>query len=204
MTTISIKITDKRAIAQLSELENRLDDTTPLFRAISETLATETEWNFQNQGRPRWLPLADSTKKQRLRRNNGSSLLAILQDSGLLAASITPSYGPNFALIGSNLPYAPAHQLSATIHHPARASTTRLATRKDGTLKRQRSNRNLAVFAKRGQDAKEIQGQTKAYDVTIPARPYLPFFGEGSSARLQPEAEQSVLQTISQWFNGWV
>lgn len=196
MATINIQIENRKALSMLSKIEQQMEDTTPLFKSISETLANETEWNFQQQGRPRWLPLADSTKAKRLRNNNGSNMLMILQESGLLAASITPAYGPSWAAVGSNLPYAPVHQLGGTIHHPERTSITRLAENKNGALKRQRSNSNLAVFARRDHKAREMPSQTKAYDVEIPARPYLPFFGKGQSARLQPEAEQSVLQTI--------
>lgn len=205
MATVNITIDNRLALEKLGRLEEKLEDTTPLFLAIAEVLEVETEWNFLSQGRPRWVPLAESTKKSRLKQNKYEgrmSMLAILQASGILRRNISSGYGRDYALIGTNVPYAPVHQFGATIHHPTRQSTTRLATNKDGTLKKQSGNSNLAVFARRGQNARTVQGQTKAYDVTIPARPYLPFFGDSENARLQPEAEQSILETIDRWLNG--
>jgi len=205
-SNITITIDNRQALQKLKSLEEKLEDTTPLFLAIAEVLEIETEWNFLSQGRPRWVPLAESTKKRRQKQNKYEgrmSMLAILQASGTLRRNISSDYGRDYAIIGTNLPYAPAHQLGATIHHPARQSTTRLSTNKDGSLRRQRGNPNLAVFAGSKEKARTVQSQTKAYDVTIPARPFLPFTGDAENARLQPEAEQTVLATINRWLSEW-
>lgn len=128
----------------------------PLFRKIAGTLEYETEENFAVQGRPRWDDLAASTKAARLKRNKGSSVLQILQDRGILAASVSTEYGADFALVGAGgaaLDYAAIQQL--------------------------------------GGDA------GKGHHSHIPQRPYLPFTGTISSPKLQPEAEQSILDIIS-------
>lgn len=186
----------------LNQVVSKLGDATPVMREIAGMLETTTQLNFRNQGRPSWLPLADSTRKQRLRRNKGSSVLMILQDSGMLANSITPNYGPDYAEIGTNVPYAAAQHLGATINHPAGQRTVRLATRKDGSLSRQRGNPNLARFAARGKSARESTHASKAYTVTIPARPYLPFLGGAENPTLQPEAEQGLLDIVNRWLSG--
>lgn len=189
----------------LNRLVANLGDATPVMREIAGMLETTTQLNFRNQGRPRWLPLADSTKKERLRRNKGSSVLMILQDSGMLANSITPNYGPDFAQVGvggNATPYAAVQHLGATIKHPARQRTVRLATRKDGSLSRQRGNPNLARFAARGKSARESTHASKAYTVNIPARPYLPFLGGTENPTLQPEAEAALLDIVNRWLSG--
>lgn len=183
----------------LNRLVAQLGDATPVMREIAQMLEETTRLNFRNQGRPRWLPLADSTKKERLSRNKGSSVLMILQDSGMLASSITPNYGPDYAEVGTNKVYAAAQHLGATINHPAGQRTVRLATRKDGSLSRQRGNPNLARFAARGKPARESTHASKAYTVNIPPRPYLPFLGGAENPTLQPEAEAELLSIVNRW-----
>jgi phage virion morphogenesis protein len=56
--------------------------------------------------------LAVSTKKQRADAGRAGK---ILQVSGSLAASISPSYGDDFAVVGTNKVYAPIHQFGS---HP--------------------------------------------------------------------------------------
>ncbi|MFA7238738.1 MAG: phage virion morphogenesis protein [Sulfuricellaceae bacterium] len=73
----------------------------PLLQKIAGVLEYETEENFAEQGRPNWAPLAPATKAARLKRNNGSSVLMILQDHGVMAASTSSEFGSNFALIGA-------------------------------------------------------------------------------------------------------
>ena len=129
----------------------QLADATPLFRSLASLLEAETEANFAAQGRPNWVPLSAATRAERLKRNKGGSVLKILQDSGILAASISSSYGADFALVGAGgaaKDYAAIHQFGGTVDVPAHSVKTRLRTDAKGGLVRQANHKNLAVFAK--------------------------------------------------------
>lgn len=147
---------------------------TPLMRMLAGTMETETERNFDAQGRPRWLGLSRATLEARVNRaakklgkrgyrkdgrisKSAAVSAKILQDTGNLAGSINTAYGRDFAVIGSNLPYAAIHQLGGE--------------------------------AGRGKK------------VRIPARPYLPATAEGA---LQPEAETAMLRDIDRWLQNLI
>jgi phage virion morphogenesis protein len=121
--SIRVELDSREVQRRLGEARAALADATPLMRRIAGILEAETEANFAAEGRPYWTPLKAATRKARLKRNNGSSVLKILQDSGRLAASISTNHGPDHAQIGSNLVYAAIHQFGGTSAHatiPAR------------------------------------------------------------------------------------
>lgn len=179
-----------------------------LFRVLAGTLQKEANQNFEDQGRPDWVPLQASTLAKRLKRNKGGSLLQILQDSGLLASSIHTEYDEDSAVIGTNRAYAGIHQYGGTIERPAHSVKVRLRTDAKGRLERQGgSGRSVdariahgAMFAKQGEKGhkryRESWATVDAYKIDIKARPYLPFSGPPGGETLQPEAEQSLLAAL--------
>lgn len=197
---ITVDINDDGARRKIGDILERLTDGRTLFKRISEALQTETEANFAAQGRPHWVPLAAATIAARQKRSNGGTVLKILQDSGSLAGSISAAYGPDFALIGSNKRYAAIHQFGGTIDRAPYPTRVRLRTDAKGNLIRQGdegSAKGRAVFAKdKHKRARETWAQVDAYQVTIPARPYLPFTGSSVSATLQPEASRAVMDVL--------
>ena len=195
-----------KAISALDLLDRALTDGTPLFRAIAGTLESETERNFEAQGRPAWVPLSKATVAERLKRNNGGSVLKILQDRGILAASITSDYGADYAVIGAGgaaSAYAAIHQFGGDITHPPYSTKVRLRTDTKGVLLRQGKDgnaKNLAVFAKDSHKrVRESWHEVGQYTVHIPARPYLPFMGSAANAVLQPEAAESVIAVVERF-----
>lgn len=192
-----------KAAEQLREAAQKLADARPLFRALAGMLEAETEANFAAEGRPSWVPLAASTRAERLKRNKGSNVLKILQDSGILAASISSAYGPDFAQVGAGgaaKDYAAIQQFGGTIERAAHSVKTRLRTDAKGSLVRQATNKNLAVFAKdTHKRARESWHTVEAYRVQVPARPYLPFSGPPDNAVLQPSAEASLLDLLQRY-----
>ncbi len=73
---------------------------------IAEVLVAAIDHEFDTEGRGRWEPLAQSTLEGR----RASTSPKILQDTGVLAASIMASWGSDFAIGGStNVPYAVYH-----------------------------------------------------------------------------------------------
>jgi phage virion morphogenesis protein len=206
MTNDVIDLQLSAAGKALDRLEQAVTDTTPMFRAIAGALEAETERNFAAQGRPAWVPRSKATIAARLKRNRGSTVLRILQDRGILAASVTSDYGADFALIGAGgaaAAYAGVHQFGATITHPPYSTKVRLRTDAKGNLLRQGEegrSKNLAVFAKDSHKrARESWHEVGEYTVRVPARPYLPFTGSAANAVLQPEAAKSVMDVVERF-----
>ena len=107
---IEIKIDNKEVLTRLQELASRGENLRPLMKNIAGIMATATEDNFKNEGRPdKWIDLSETTKKQR--QKIGKYPGQILQVSGQLASSVSTAYDDNSAVIGSNLAYAAIHQL---------------------------------------------------------------------------------------------
>ncbi len=107
---IEIKIDNKEVLTRLHELASRGENLSPLMKNIAGIMATATEDNFKDEGRPdKWVELSESTKKQR--QKIGKYPGQILQVSGQLASSVSTAYDDNSAVIGSNLAYAAIHQL---------------------------------------------------------------------------------------------
>lgn len=197
---IEVKV-DGSAAQRIEHAARQLGDASLLFRAIAGALETETEANFAAQGRPPWVPLSAATRRERLRRNQGSSVLKILQDRGILAASVSSQFGRDFALVGAGTPYAAAHQFGAKIDMPPKSVQTRLRTDAKGNLVRQGTGG--AVFAKDAHKrARSTWSTVEPHSITIPARPFLPFAGSAASATLQPEAERSVLTIVNGFLAG--
>lgn len=174
-----------------------------LWRALAGTLEAQTAQNFEAQGRPQWAPLAKRTLAERMKRNKGSSVLKILQDTGALAGSIHSWHDDHGAGIGAGKVYAAIHQYGGTIERPAYSVKTRLRTDAKGNLVRQKDHANLAVFAKdRHKRARESWSTVDAFKIDIPARPYLPFSGAPGAEVLQPQAEQALLDALARHVMG--
>ena len=107
---IEIKLDNKEVLTRLQELASRGENLRPLMKNIAGIMATATEDNFKNEGRPdKWVDLSETSKKQR--QKIGKYPGQILQVSGQLASSVSTAYDGNSAVIGSNLAYAAIHQL---------------------------------------------------------------------------------------------
>ena len=107
---IEIKIDNKEVLTRLQELASRGENLRPLMKNIAGIMATATEDNFKDEGRPdKWIDLSETTQTQR--QKIGKYPGQILQVSGQLASSVSTAYDDNSAVIGSNLVYAAIHQL---------------------------------------------------------------------------------------------
>ena len=107
---IEIKIDNKEVLTRLQELASRGENLRPLMKNIAGIMATATEDNFKDEGRPeKWVDLSETTKKRR--QKIGKYPGQILQVSGQLVSSVSTAYDDNSAVIGSNLAYAAIHQI---------------------------------------------------------------------------------------------
>lgn len=79
---------------------------------IAEMIVSATLDVFEHEGavggQPKWPELAESTKRKRAKRQSSGSF-KMLQDTGLLAASITPYVDGSIAEAFTNVPYAGYH-----------------------------------------------------------------------------------------------
>jgi phage virion morphogenesis protein len=198
-TLIEIQITGGQVIDQLEKVRAALQNTAPLMSRISLVLLAQTEQAFAKGGVPAWHPLSARTIKDRTKRGTWPG--QILQDSGQLAASITPSSGADFAQISTNKAYAAIQQFGGVIHHNAYSIKQNLRTDAKGNLLRQGKDgkaKNLAVFAKAGHKrVTERVAEHPAHDSMIPARPFMPVDADGS---LTQPALTAVLAAFDDFF----
>lgn len=166
MTGVSIRPDHAAIDAALAAASERTGDLAPLMREISAILLFGTQRRFERQEDPagaKWKPLSPRTAARRIgRRRRGSG--NILRQEGHLYGSITAEASGDEAAVGSNVAYAAIHQLGGAVTHPARERQLFLARRNVG---------NRFVRAKDRIRKREIRVATKAYQITIPARPYL-------------------------------
>ncbi|RXK33806.1 phage virion morphogenesis protein [Arsenophonus endosymbiont of Bemisia tabaci Asia II 3] len=93
---------DARELAKgLRDLSLAVQDITPLMRALAETLKTETDLNFEDEGHPAWQPSVAALARKGM----------ILSAGGQLPDSVTTDYSRHYAALGSNLDYARIYQL---------------------------------------------------------------------------------------------
>lgn len=96
--------------AALERVANNAHDASPAMRAISMVLLRESERIFAKEGRgvgldQPWAPLSETTKKRRAAKS-GAGRMKILQDTGKLVSSLTPTSTSNSASLTTNRVYA--------------------------------------------------------------------------------------------------
>lgn len=96
---IEIEIDDRLTAAALERLVKAAKNPAPLMRGIAAVLMDAVEENFAQQGRPKWQGLKPGGRQGQ-----------ILQDTGRLASSISPSSDATSAMVGTNVKYAAIHQ----------------------------------------------------------------------------------------------
>jgi phage virion morphogenesis protein len=102
---LTVELENQRIQNVLREIERAVSDLTPLMRAVAAELAQQTEQNFENEGRPEWAELSDTTTERRSKNGNWPGQILQVSAAGL-AASITTHASHSSALVGSNKPYA--------------------------------------------------------------------------------------------------
>lgn len=97
---IEIKINTQAFENSLNMLAQRTANTRPLMGDLARIMRNAVLDNFEAGGRPAWVPRKYPAARE------GSGLL---QASGRLRNSITPSADNNTAVVGTNVPYAAIH-----------------------------------------------------------------------------------------------
>jgi phage virion morphogenesis protein len=102
---LTVELENQRIQNVLREIERAVGDLTPLMRGVAAELAQQTEENFENEGRPEWAELSDTTTERRAKKGNWPGQILQVSAAGL-AASITTHATDSSALVGSNKTYA--------------------------------------------------------------------------------------------------
>lgn len=102
---LTIELKHQRLQQALSQIEDAIGDLTPLMQSIAAELASQTEENFEHEGRPEWPELSDVTTEKRAKHGHWPGQMLQVSAGGL-AASITTHTTDNSAMVGSNKPYA--------------------------------------------------------------------------------------------------
>ncbi|AJO78753.1 phage virion morphogenesis protein [Pseudomonas sp. MRSN 12121] len=109
----TVELDHQRVQAALRKIEWAVGDLAPLMRGIAAELASQTEENFGEEGRPEWEDLSDVTTARREKNGNWPGQMLQVSSAGL-AASITTQATDSSALVGSNKPYAAMMQFGGT------------------------------------------------------------------------------------------
>lgn len=102
---LTIEINHQRLQQTLSQIESAVGDLKPLMQTIATELASQTEENFEHEGRPQWPELSDVTTENRAKHGHWPGQILQVSAAGL-AASITTHATDSSAMVGSNKPYA--------------------------------------------------------------------------------------------------
>ncbi|PIF52765.1 phage virion morphogenesis protein [Pseudomonas sp. 29] len=102
---LTIELKHQHLQQTLSQIENAIGNLTPLMQSIAAELASQTEENFEHEGRPEWPELSDVTTEKRAKRGHWPGQMLQVSAAGL-AASITTHATDSSAMVGSNKPYA--------------------------------------------------------------------------------------------------
>ncbi|MGU3349955.1 phage virion morphogenesis protein [Pseudomonas monsensis] len=109
----TVELDHQRLQATLRKIEWAVGELAPLMRGIAAELASQTEENFGEEGRPDWEDLSDVTTTRREKSGNWPGQMLQISSAGL-AASITTQATDSSALVGSNKPYAAMMQFGGT------------------------------------------------------------------------------------------
>ena len=100
-----IELDHQRLQQTLSKVEQAVGDLTPLMHSLAAELASQTEENFEQEGRPQCPELSDVTIERRAKTGHWPGKMLQVSAAGL-AASITTQVTASSALVGSSKPYA--------------------------------------------------------------------------------------------------
>lgn len=102
---LTIELKHQRLQQTLNQIEDAIGDLKPLMQSIAAELASQTEENFEHEGRPEWPELSDVTTENRAKHGHWPGQMLQVSAGGL-AASITTHDTDSSAIVGSNKPYA--------------------------------------------------------------------------------------------------
>lgn len=113
----SVQIDDRAIQRKLDDLIRKGGDASSAMRRIAGALRRAVDNAFADEKDPvsgqAWQELSEVTKGRRRKGKAKRKTLEILKDSGTLAGSSNADSGRDYAVAGTNVPYAATHQFGA-------------------------------------------------------------------------------------------
>lgn len=168
---LNVQVDSARTMHVLDAMQTRLRNPAPLLRSVGQALAENIRLGFTGSQDPwgaAWKALKPATIKAR--RGGGVGGVQALLDTGRLRNSIAVRPVGNTAVeVGTTVAYAAIHQWGGTVQYAARSIRVRLRTVTDD------KGRKVSRFAKDSHKrARTVWGEAQAWQVNIPARPFMP------------------------------
>ena len=160
---VQIRVDDATVLATLSAAQRVAANPAAIMAAIEPYLVFSTQRHIELEQGPDG-PWPRLSPRYARRRRGGDA--HILRDKGYLYKNLSADSGADYALVGSNLPYARIHQLGGTIDMPERQQTIYQAYDK-------RRDRFDAKFRAKSKSNFARDVKVGAHQLKIPARPYL-------------------------------
>jgi len=157
MPTLTVNLDAAGARRLLDRAAAQAQASAPLFAIVANRLRNDTMRNFREGG---WYP----GKWPMSRRAAGMTRGRTLVQRGTLSRSISARSGAGFAKVGTSVKYARIHQFGGTINHPG--GTPYITTG--------RAFAGSVSWLKKDGDYPPGTKFTRAHQIPIPARPFLP------------------------------
>jgi phage gpG-like protein len=187
---IIVSIDDTQVLSMLERVRNLTTDFREPLRNAGIYAMRQVDKHFQEEMGPDepWEELSDVTLDRRRKGKKKGRSDKILQDTGTLKKSVIGGGSGHIERLGqmqfefgTSIEYAGIHQYGTVSRggtlpdiKMSGAITVRHALTKSGQLKKQKSNKNLLVFAKRSnKNFLERSFAMKERTVGIPPRPFL-------------------------------
>lgn len=167
--TFDARFDDSAADARLAELVGRMDDLGGFLRPVAEHLLNSTRDRFAAEKGPDgtpWARLRPATIRERERKKLTPIQILTRHTRSGLRASINAQVGQGEVRIGTPKIYGAIHQLGGKISRPAR----------DGVIYRHVSWKSQKLdprFASKKKANVVQKVERKAYEISMPARPFL-------------------------------
>ena len=170
-------MTLKELARLVNQIQERVKDSRPVYRMISDLMVSSAQQNFETEGRPKkWTPLRPATV--RFKQKHGWT--KILFRSGRLKASITGKDGVTgtSATIGSNLVYARIHDQGGVIIHPNKGGSNihkydKRSGKMGGFASKKAAMKERSPNSRMGFIEMKFTGHAMNTAMTMPARPFL-------------------------------
>jgi len=177
---IQLRVVDRDVLETLDRIERLATRPAAIMSAISAFMVSAVQTHFQRETGPdgKWQALSPRTAAKRIgqRRRGPDNILRV---SGRLYSSITGEATDITAAVGTNLKYAAAQFLGATIQMPAREQDIHLAV----------GNRGKRFVKASRKQKQTMRVKVGAHTVTIPARQALYLSDDDRAEILQIAAD---------------
>lgn len=145
----------------------RLKDDAGLGRVVAREMDRQNQFTVSRiQSRYLSYPKSGPTQADGLR------VISNRLRASVRASKAVPTATGVVSSIGSNVVYAAIHEFGDTIHRVTKPGSVRLKTDRQGNLRRQGRNGQLAIFARASEKHFKTVSHAggKAYDIEMPAR----------------------------------